>query len=357
VAGLAQRNRVGNVTLDFQARDASETRPKRLIEARGISKRYGDKVIFERLDLFVGARTRLGLLGPNGSGKSTLLRALIGTEPPSEGEVIRADNLKVAYFEQNRASLDQSLTVANTVSPDGDFVQFRGSHLHRHGYLERFLFRADQMRQPVSSLSGGEQSRLLIARLMLTPANLLVLDEPTNDLDLPTLTVLEDALSSFEGAVLLVTHDRYFLDQVATELLAFHTEPGEEGRVTALADLAQWEAWHASKRSGRRPTPSPEPAASQRAAPRDTTAQPASIPPKAKKLSFKDQRDYDTLESRILAAETKLQSLEAEYQDPDVVSNAARLVTLNAEIAATRAEIDALYARWGELEAALRPTP
>src|SRR5581483_6419954 len=130
-------------------------------------------------------------------------------------------------------------------------VDLRGARVHRRGYLERFLFRGEQMNMPVGMLSGGEQSRLLIARLMLRPAQVLVLDEPTNDLDLPTLDVLEDALAHFEGAVLLVTHDRYFLDQIATQILAFHTKPGEEGRVTAFAGLDQWEAWRPTQAAPR----------------------------------------------------------------------------------------------------------
>jgi ABC transport system ATP-binding/permease protein len=347
VSGLSARNRLGSVDLDFQARETSDARRKRLIEARAISKRFGERRVFDEVSLFIGPRTRLALLGPNGCGKSTLLRVLTGHDTPSSGEVLRADDLRIAYFEQDRASLDPTLTLADTVSPEGDFVQFRGSHLHRHGYLERFLFRADQMRQPVGSLSGGEQSRLLIARLMLTPANLLVLDEPTNDLDLPTLTVLEDALTSFEGAVLLVTHDRYFLDQVATELLAFHTQPDELGRLTMLADLSQWETWHANQRSTARAT--------EQARQSTPAARPGTAQAKPKKLSFNDQRDYDTLEARLLAAEAKLQALEAECARPDVVYDAARLVALGGEISATRAEIDRLYARWAELEALLRP--
>jgi ATP-binding cassette subfamily F protein uup len=185
----------------------------------------------------------------------------------------------------------------------------------------------------------------LIAKLMLKPANLLVLDEPTNDLDLPTLNVLEDALQSFEGAVLLVTHDRYFLDQVATELLAFHTQKGEEGRVTRFADVSQWEAWQTAARSARPATNSaaPKPAA------------PSSAPKKPKKLSFNDQRDYDTLEARILEAEARLSALEAECARPEVVSDGARLVELTAQITTTRADIDRLYTRWAELEAMLKP--
>jgi ABC transport system ATP-binding/permease protein len=343
VQNLGARNRTGSVDLDFEGRAEDEVRPKRLIEARGIAQRYGEHTVFSEVDLFIGPKTRLGLLGPNGCGKTTLLRALTGEAEPSSGEVLRADGLSVAYFEQNRASLDPALTVAQTVSPEGDFVLFRGSHLHRHGYLQRFLFRPEQMGQPVGSLSGGEQSRLLLARLMLTPANVLVLDEPTNDLDLATLGVLEDALQSFDGAVLLVTHDRYFLDQVATELVAFGTRPSERGRLTKLSDLAQWETWHAAEAAAEKAEPKREAKAAA------SPAEPK--PPKKKKLSFNDQRDYDTIEARILEAETRVATLEAELLKPEVVSNGPRLVELDRELGEARAAVDTLYARWAALEA------
>jgi ATP-binding cassette subfamily F protein uup len=212
--------------------------------------------------------------------------------------------------------------------------------VHRHGYLERFLFRAEQMQQPVGRLSGGEQSRLLVARLMLRPASLLVLDEPTNDLDLATLDVLQDALTSFDGAVLLVTHDRYFLDQVATQILGFHVKPGEEGRVTSFAGLAQWEEWYREQTAAVR---APKAAAAP-------TASDAAASPPRKKLSYQLQREWDGMEARIAAAEATLAALEAEAQRPDVVSNHARLVELDAQATAARGEVDRLYARWAELE-------
>jgi ATP-binding cassette subfamily F protein uup len=360
VSGLAERNRVGSVALDFQSGEALDGR-RRLIETRGVTKRYGDakgaadagagRLVFEGIDLLVTPRPRLGLIGPNGCGKTTLLRVLTGEEAPTSGVVSRADPLRIAYFEQNRASLDPRVTAAETVCPEGDFVHFRGSHLHRNGYLERFLFRPEQMAQPVGSLSGGEQSRLLLARLMLEPADVLILDEPTNDLDLPTLTVLEEALTSFEGAVLLVTHDRYFLDQVATEILAFHTAPGEAGRVTALVGLSQWEVWYEAQLAGTKLTLAK---AASRRAENATDAQ--TVPPKKrKKLSFNDQRDWDTIEARILAAEAALAALAAECARPDIVSNASRLVELDSQMTTLRAEIDRLYARWAELSELVAP--
>jgi ATP-binding cassette subfamily F protein uup len=333
VAELGGRNRASAVELDFQG---SGRKTRRLIEARSVTVRHGERVLFEALDVLVGPGTRLGLLGPNGCGKSTLLRVLTGAEAPTAGEVKRADGLDVAFFEQDRAALDPSLSVADTVCPDGDFVSFRGARVHRHGYLERFLFRGEQMQQPVGRLSGGEQSRLLVARLMLRPASVLVLDEPTNDLDLATLGVLEDALTSFDGAVLLVTHDRYFLDQVATQILAFHVKPGEEGRVTSFAGLAQWEDWHRGQTVVARAPKAP--------------ASTLAAAPSRKKLSYNLQREWDGIEARIGEAEAGVAALEAELQRPDVVTNHARLVELDAQLTAARAEVDRLYARWAELE-------
>jgi len=342
VAALGSRNRVGAVELEFMSGERENARTRRLIEARGISKRFAEHVVFEGIDLLLTPRTRLGLLGPNGCGKTTLLRVLTGGDEPSEGSVFRADGLRIVYFEQDRASLDPARTVADTVSPDGDFVHFQGSYLHRHGYLERFLFRAEQMRTPVGSLSGGEQSRLLLARLMLSAADVLVLDEPTNDLDLPTLGVLEEALESFDGAVLLVTHDRYFLDQVTTELLVFHGGPGEQGQVTSLAGIEQWERWHQARASAR--------SARVSDTPREAPARPKESPTLRKgKLTFSEQRDWDGIEGRILAAEERLAALEAECELPEVVSDGPRLIALGTEIAEARAEIERLYARWAEL--------
>jgi ATP-binding cassette subfamily F protein uup len=341
VSELGTRNRARAVDLDFQA---SGRKTRRLIEAKGLSVSYGDHRVFEAMDVLVGPGTRLGLLGPNGCGKSTLLRVLTGAQVPGatvSGEVRRADGLEIAFFEQDRAALDPALSIVDTICPDGDFVEFRGARVHRHGYLERFLFRGEQMSQPVGRLSGGEQSRLLVARLMLRPASLLVLDEPTNDLDLATLGVLEEALTSFDGAVLLVTHDRYFLDQVATQILGFHVAPGEQGRVTSFVGLAQWEEWHRAQTAATR-------------APRGAGSTPAPVATAAtrpKKLSFNLQREWEGIEARITEAEGHLGTLEAALQSPENAANAARLIALDEERGAARTEVDRLYARWAELEA------
>ena len=346
VKELGTRNEVRTVGLEFQGADRH---PKRLIEARGISKRYDGRTIFAGVDLLLGPRVRVGLLGPNGCGKSTLIRVLLGEEPPSEGTVLRADGLQVAYFQQSREALDPARSVANTLCPDGDFVSFRGARVHVRGYLERFLFQSEQADMPVGKLSGGEQSRLLLADLMLREAQLLVLDEPTNDLDLPTLAVLEESLTGFEGAVLLVTHDRYFLDQVATTILAFtQMSPNAPGGpagsmrgIVPFASFAQWEVWRAQQLEA------------EKAAAVRTRETGAGARPGRRKLSYAEQREYDAIEETLSRAEAALADATAESERPEHASDAGRLVELIAAVGSRQEEIDRLYARWAELEGKL----
>jgi len=359
VTELGTRNRQRTVALDFEAQ---ERRPRRLIEARGVGKSYDGRLIFRDVDVQLAPGVRLGLLGANGCGKSTLIRVLLGEEPPSTGTITRADDLQISYFAQSRDALDPEVTVANTVCPDGDFVSFRGARVHVRGYLERFLFTAEQADLQVGKLSGGEQSRLLLAALMLRPAQVLVLDEPTNDLDLATLVVLEESLTDFPGAVLLVSHDRYFLDQVATTILAFVDEDEDAGAgagagdepvgapdgagagVVAFASLAQWEAWRAERRAR---------AAQRSAAERaESSAGTAAAPAAGKRrLGYLEQREYDAIEASIAAAEAALRAAVSESERPEVGTDAARLVEILSQIDQRRAEVDRLYTRWAELEA------
>jgi ATP-binding cassette subfamily F protein uup len=335
---LTVRNKTGTAGLDF---GSTGRKPRRLIEAKGIAKVYQGNTIFENVSLFLGPGNRVGLIGKNGCGKSTLLRVLVGQEAPDSGQVIGADNLQVAYFEQQRESLEPEVTVIDTLCPGGDHVDCRGVRVHVSGYLARFLFRPEQGKLKVRQLSGGEQSRLALARLMLRPANVLVLDEPTNDLDLATLDVLEETLINFDGAVLLVSHDRYFLDRTTTSLLAFPERAS--GQIAHLVGLSQWEAFYEAERealAGEATREKPAVARLQNAGPR-------------RKLSYKDQRDLDTIEPRIAEAEARLAALEAEQASPEVASNASRLVELIELTESARSEIDTLYARWSELEAML----
>ena len=342
VTELDRRNQSRTATLDFQS---SERRPKRLVEAKGVGQSYDGRTIFQGVDLFLGPGSRIGLLGPNGCGKSTLIRVLLGVEAPSEGTVLRADGLKVAYFQQTRDALDPTRTLSDTVCPDGDFVSYRGARVHVRGYLERFLFTTEQMNTPVGKLSGGEQSRLLLAALMLQEAQILVLDEPTNDLDLPTLAVLEEALTGFDGAVLLVTHDRYFLDQVATTILAFDPAPTGAGTgansIVPFASLAQWEGWRAERLVAARAAAKATNAASGTAAGTG----------RRNKLGYQEQREYDAIEETLARAETAVNEAVADSERPEHAADAARLIELLALVDERRAEVDRVYTRWAELEA------
>jgi ATP-binding cassette subfamily F protein uup len=336
VSELEFRNQSRTARIDFQS---SEKKPKRLIEAKSITKSFGGRPLFKNLELFIGPGSRLGLLGHNGCGKSTLIKVLLGMEAPDTGEVFRSEHLNVAYFEQNREALDPEKTLRHTLCPSGDHVNYRGKMVHIAGYLDRFLFRKEQFDMPLGRLSGGEQSRVLIAKLMLKESNVLILDEPTNDLDVETLDILQDCLTDFDGAVLLVTHDRYFLDQVATEIHAFPSGADEPGKVISFAGLAQWEDWHRQRlqerKSGGKAATSPS----------------GTDEKKKRKLGFNETRELSLMEGNIQKAEAKLGELEAETQLPVNQSNAARLAELYQEITKAQGEIERLYARWAELEA------
>src|SRR6266550_2469053 len=203
--------------IDFTS---SQRRTRRLLVARGLTKPLGGRQLVSHLDLVISAGTRVGLIGPNGSGKTTLLNLLAGELSPDAGEIERADGLRVVRFEQERGGLDPDQSLRRALAPEGDSVVWRGRSVHVASWAKRFLFRPEQLEVPVGRLSGGEQARILIARLMRCPADLLILDEPTNDLDIPTLEVLEDSLAEFDGALVLVTHDRFMLERVSTVIVA-----------------------------------------------------------------------------------------------------------------------------------------
>ncbi len=223
--------------IDFSA---THRQTRKLLSAKDVKKEMGGRLLFDHLNMVLSPGTRLGLLGRNGSGKSTLIRLLSGQLQPDSGEVWLAEGLRVVVFDQSRRQLDRNLTLRQAISLNGtDTVVYRDQGMHITAWARQFLFRAEQLDMPVSNLSGGEQSRVLIARLVQQPADLLILDEPTNDLDIPSLEVLEESLSDFPGALLLVTHDRFMLDRVSTELLALDgqggalvREPGSMGSST-----------------------------------------------------------------------------------------------------------------------------
>lgn len=339
VEELSTRNVNATARIDFQSNDRS---PKILVDAKGISKSYDGRLIVPPIDLMITPKTRIGLLGANGCGKSTLIRMLLGEEKSDTGTIRVADGIKPVYFEQNRDSLDPNMTVIKTICPMGDYVDFRGTKVHIRSYMDRFLFSKDQSEIPVGKLSGGEQSRLLIARLMLKETNFLILDEPTNDLDVATLDVLEDVLREFNGAVLLVTHDRYFLDQVTNQILAFGMDEKGRKQIVPFQGLRQWETWHDRQMELKSTIDM-----SASSAPAKTAA--AATPNKVK-LSYKDQRELDSMDANIQKAESKLAKLAQESSAPEVAANSKRLMELSKEMGDVQAEIDRLYARWTELE-------
>lgn len=329
---MESRQPAASAGIDFTA---SGRKSKQLLVVKGLEKLLGGQPIVSDLDLLLGPGERIGLLGPNGSGKTTVLKLLAGTLEPDRGTITRADRLRVVTFEQHRESLNQQATLRRALAPaGGDAVVYQDRSIHLVSWAKRFFFAPEQLDLPVSRLSGGEQARLLIARLMLEPADLLILDEPTNDLDIPTLDVLEDSLLEFTGALVLVTHDRWLLDRVSTRLLALDGL----GRAEWFADYAQWEAAQVRKAS-------PE---SRPPLPRDRATKPSSS--KRKGFSYNEQKEWDQIEAKILASEEIAAACQTAVNDPAIVSSADVLQERYAALHAAQAEVERLYARWAELD-------
>lgn len=332
LADLNTRTRSATAQIDFSA---TERKTKRLIELENVAYSYRDRRLFENLNFIIAAGMRVGLVGPNGSGKTTLLRLLRGEVAPSAGEIRRADRLRIVYFDQTR-TLDPTLTLRRALAPEGDSVIYQDRAIHVASWAARFLFKGEQLNQPVERLSGGERARVLIAQLMLQPADVLLLDEPTNDLDIPTLEILEESLLEFCGSLVLVTHDRYMLDRLSTIVLGLDGQSGAE----SFADYSQWELWQAARKqqSAQKNGSSPRAAESRLS------------PSAKKKLSYLEAREYAGLEQRIAQAEESLRQKRATAEDPAIASDAERLLLAHSELQQAQNDVDALYERWAELE-------
>ncbi len=321
--------------IDF---DGTGRQTRKLLEARGLAKTLGGRLLFKDVSLVLTPGTRLGLLGLNGSGKTTLIRVLTGDLPPDEGTVRQADNLRIVVFDQQREQLPQDIPLRRALAPAGDSVDFRGRNTHITAWAKRFLFRVEQLDMPVSELSGGEQARILIARLMLRPADVLILDEPTNDLDIASLDVLEESLTEFPGAIVLVTHDRFMLDRISTEILGLNGG----GRVGKYTDCAHWQA---------NQTP-PAGARSKDAA--------EGKPKKPRKrvdrggLTASEKKELENMEETILEADEYAEQCRRAMADPAVADDLAEVQKRWEESEAARKHVEALYARWEELEAKAR---
>ncbi len=379
---LRARNAAPNVTSMDWAATGRMTR--KLLVARAISKKLGERQLFTDLDLVLSPGQRLGLMGPNGSGKSTLIKVLIGEleadEPtpaaiaaaaratdvphgtPPPGTIKRAEQLRIVLFSQHRSEIPPGITLAEALSPHSDGVVYRDKMLHINTWARKFLFNTQQLKQPVRALSGGEQARIHIARLMLEPADVLILDEPTNDLDIPSLEVLEESLEEFPGSVVLVTHDRAMLARLCTHFLALDGKGG----ATHHADYEQWERAHehaarearAAEREARgKQSSAPAPASTQPTAPVASASAPPAPPasaPKKVKLSYKEQRELDQVEPAILEGEEQVAQLAAQLDAPDVARDPRKVHEASVRLSEAQARVAKLYERWTELEAKQR---
>jgi ATP-binding cassette subfamily F protein uup len=336
LAELNDRTRTASAKIDFSA---TNRQTKRLLELDNVTYEIGGRTLFQNLHFTITSGMRVGLVGPNGSGKTTLLRLLRGEIQAEAGKIRQADSLRIVYFDQNR-QLDTSLTLRRALAPESDSVIYQGRVVHVAAWAAKFLFANEDLNQPVSRLSGGERARVLIAQLMLQPADILLLDEPTNDLDIPTLEVLEESLLEFQGALVLVTHDRFMLDRVSTVVLGLDGTGAAEG----FADYAQWDSWQRQRKIKRAPD-----VASSSKPTRPSAAENHGAVAK-KKLSYGEAREFATMEERIAEAERELQEKRAALSDPAIAKDAARLHSIAMQMGEAQKAVDELYARWAELE-------
>ena len=330
---LSQRNaRSTAAGIDF---DGTGRKSKKLLEAKGLSKTLGGKLLFEDVSLLLSPGMRLGLLGANGSGKTTLIRVLTGALPPDKGSIQLADDLRIVVFDQNRDALPQDVTLRFALAGDNESVEFRGRSIHITAWAKQFLFSVSQLDMPVKDLSGGEQARILIARLMLQPADVLVLDEPTNDLDITSLDVLEDSLTDFAGAIVLVTHDRFMLDRVCTQILGLDGS----GRVGQYVDCAQWQAAQADRKQSKS-----QPAGSAR-------SKKPKVAAAAGGLTASEKKELQNMEGTILEAEDRVQQCTTATEDPAVGADHVEAQKRWEELESARKQLAAIYTRWEKLEA------
>ena len=331
-----RREKIG--TANIQVQEAERT-GKLVVEAQNVSFGYAGRPIISDLSTTIIRGDKIGIIGPNGSGKTTLLKVLLGDLKPQQGKVKQGTNLEVAYLDQHRAQLDDQKTVQDNVAYGSDHVTINGNRRHVIGYLQDFLFAPARARSPVKVLSGGERNRLLLAKLFTQPSNVLVLDEPTNDLDIETLELLEELLMDYAGTVLLVSHDRAFINNVVTSTLVFEGE----GRVSEY--VGGYDDWLRQSRAK-----AGAPAVPVKIEERKATT--VTAREKQRKLSFKEQKELDELPKRIEELDAEQQSIIATMADPafyresgnKVASTKARLENVEKELAEA-------YKRWNELEA------
>jgi ABC transport system ATP-binding/permease protein len=336
----SRRDSLGQVRLEV---DASSASGKIVAELRDVAMHFGQgaatKHIVSNFSATILRGDKVGLIGPNGAGKTTLLKLILGELAPTSGHVRQGTRLEVAYFDQMRSTLDLDATLADTISPGSEWVEFNGARKHVMSYLNDFLFSPERANSPVRTLSGGERNRVLLARLFALPANVLVLDEPTNDLDIDTLELLEELLQNYPGTVFLVSHDRRFLDNVVTSTIAWE---GEEAPGFWREYEGGYEDWKAQKSRAKNLRAKPDP--SGKAAPAMST--PAVAKPKVAKLSYKEQRELDTLPAKIEALEAEQKDLHEQLAGTDIYTDAKRLSATQTRCAQIEAELLTALERW-----------
>jgi len=335
-----RRDRLGNVSLQLERGEASG---QLVAELLNVSKSFGDKVVVRDFSTRLLRGDRIGLLGPNGAGKTTLLKLILGEHEPDGGTVRRGTKQQIAYFDQFRTALDPEAPLTEVISPGSDYVEIGGARKHVIGYLEDFLFSPQRARSPVKSLSGGERNRLLLARLFARPANILVLDEPTNDLDVETLELLEELLQSYDGTVFLVSHDRTFLDNVVTQTIA------AEGDGVWREYAGGYSDWHRVKMAEQ--ARQEEAAAVEVKAHVAKASQAERSSARSVKLSFNEKRELAALPDKISALEAEQTSLQEQLASPDIYrTRGAEIPGMNSRLAEIEEELMVLLERWEILE-------
>jgi len=336
-----RRELAGNVTL--ATADAGRS-GKRVFEAKHVNFAFGDKVMVKDFNTVIQRGDKIGLIGPNGSGKTTLLKLLLGDLKPTSGEINIGTNLEIVFFDQLRSSLRDDWDALDNVSEGQEFIEINGSRKHVMGYLQDFLFSPDRARAPITKLSGGERNRLLLAKLFAKPSNLLVMDEPTNDLDVETLELLEEILADYSGTLILVSHDRAFLDNVVSSTLVMEGNGRIGEYVGGYVDwLRQRPGNNSSNTSFAKPVEVVKAVL--------TKVEPTT--PAKRKLSFKEAKELESLPLKIEEFETRISEMTAQMAEPSFYTknNAAAITEFNSKMAAVQVELDATYARWQMLEA------
>jgi ATP-binding cassette subfamily F protein uup len=331
-----RRKLIGNV--DMKAQQA-ELSGKKVIEATDISMRYQGRQLIDNFSTLIMRGDKVGIIGPNGCGKSTLIKILLGNLSPDQGTVKLGTKLDIAYFDQHRAQLDETKSAMDNVSEGKDMMMINGKERHVISYMQDFLFTPERARAPITALSGGERNRLLLAKILAKPANLLILDEPTNDLDIETLELLEDMLENYTGTMLLVSHDRDFINNVVTSSIVFEGE----GKVNEY--VGGYDDWLRQRKAKE-----PKKSASQSSDKAKQTSEKTRR--KTAKLSYKDQRELDQLPAKIAELEQKIEQVQNTMAEPDFYQqDHEKVASVSAELDSYESGLEQLFERWEELEA------